>query len=319
MNMEYLASNLRQRKLQQATIFSTVFSSSTTHIVGATDANTIITCDYVDNPTPCLQKCDKVLYSACLVQNKTFCGSDGCILSWETDELLNKHSSSMVMDLECGEVNALCAGENNTLLSGCGNGMLYSIDASTSTIVSKRRGHSNFIHSVASHEHTITSCDDSGVVLVWDNRVAGAVKKLDMSRKLDDNRCWASAVQMNSNGTFLYVGGGALNRGYLAIAHIGSIGSSDGVVKVADTQVPIQSMLVMEDEVLTGGPQSQLHYRSTTSLDLMSTTQVSASSVFSIAKHPTEDIVAVAGTVPIIDLFLIKGHRARIINPLETM
>merc|ERR1719487_1846016 len=117
---------------------------------------------------------------------------------------------------------------------------------------------------------------------------------------------------MNSNGTFLYVGGGALNRGYLAIAHIGSIGSSDGVVKVADTQVPIQSMLVMEDEVLTGGPQSQLHYRSTTSLDLMSTTQVSASSVFSIAKHPTEDIVAVAGTVPIIDLFLIKGHRARI-------
>lgn len=138
---------------------------------------------------------------------------------------------------------------------------------------------------------------------------------------------------MNSNGTFLYVGGGAPNKGFLAIAHIGSIGSTDGVVKVTETPVPIQSMLVMDDEVLTGGPQSQLHYRSTTSLgiylivavfssldlDLMSTTQVSASSIFSIAKHPTEDIVAVAGTVPIIDLFLIKGHRARVINPLEAM
>lgn len=144
-------------------------------------------------------------------------------------------------------------------------------------------------------------------------------------------RCWASAVQMNTNGTFLYVGGGAPNKGYLAIAHIGSMGSTDGVVKVTETPAPIQSMLLMDDEVLTGGPQSQLHYRSPTSLgiyfllvcllyvDLMSTTQVSTTSVFSIAKHPTEDIVAVAGTVPIIDIFLIKGHRGRIINPLGAM
>jgi WD40 repeat protein len=254
--------------------------------------------------------------SYCIAFPFLFCltsGGNRWICCWKWEDLLahngpdapeplqvyncaqNFHQPLQAQHLVAADVNSLASdSQGSSLYAGCGDSILYHLDCQTGQTVNCFVGHNSFIHKVktfgesSNSRSNLLSCDDTGNVLLWDQRSSRDYTRCNIQEQICDmkstifrgKRLWCGGIDVDQSGNFLYVGGGVESSagaggggsppslGWAAVCHIGSGASDSGMRALCATSLasPVQELLLQEDYVVCGGAQASIRYLSSTSL-----------------------------------------------------
>lgn len=354
------SSNAATMQLRESTVFGLAIDSDSNLVVASTDFGHIIihSLDGSVEKSRTLRSKWSPFYSMefCTIggEKSILCGGAGWICLWRLKDLLEcadgvapepahvyeckKLTAQLVSAQQhaCADVNSIAhSADGAYIYAGCGDSMLYSFDAHTGLTTACSAAHQNYIHSVKSCNSIgvsslLVSCDDDGVVQLWDGqRSPAAIGKCAVGEELhrwsskgfSNRKAWCSTFDADPCGNFFYFAGGqesnAGNQSSPASCHgwVGAYhftGNSLRPISVAKSPGPVQELITFGSELVCGGALPQIRYLSTTTLDTICSAPVSALSIFALSgiHTPERQQLVVGGTYPIIDLFMMKGNKS---------
>lgn len=244
-------------------------------------------------------------------------------------------------------VSVVCISKHNLVFAATDYGRTVAYDVSNCCSIREillPSAHSDLVHSlkVLDNAGSLLSCDCSGLLCIWDYKTLelnGSVNLMDeVAESIDEptSSTWVSSMDISIEGNFLYIGGGmrGLDSGNKNAFHkacsgwiasfllVGEkndkLGRDATLVNFVTTPVPSQKLHLQDDLLLCAGPQPLITYRSCHNLECISTMETSSQSIFAISSYvdPNFELMAIAGTVPIIDLVSLRGSKEAVLCPL---